>query len=271
MIQSSRIKQKTNKEPTSSTSSLKRPLPAAPWEPESSAVAVSTSESSVPRKKKSTGKKNNLLYYTAGPDYSSNYEQQDYSSYSPYNAGQTLTASGSSYAVPDKPIPQGINAESLEKIISTTIVSTVQGLRAHTFTSDSALEKARLEKEIALAEMLKVSAVNASIANHALQTRLNDETLQDQRHRSQTEFNLRIAQEKAQFAFDLDHQAKLNDFKIADTAATNENERKLKFHNFQTNSQVKLMETTSTCNRNQAIFNKFGNVGAEEEADEDDE
>ena len=39
-----------------------------------------------------------------------------------------------------------------------------------------------------------------------------------------------------------------------------------------TNSQVTLMETTSTCNRNQAIFNQFGpNSKDEEDASEEDE
>lgn len=213
--------------------------------------------------------KNDMLDFndfSCWPDYS-NYDPQDYSNYQSYDANRISAPCRSFSSARD--MPAGIDANVMEKIINTTVTSVVQGyalLDSQKSSSTMAeYDKMRLEKEAALADMAKTSSMNAQITAHEMQLKRHDESLQDQRRRTQAEHTWQMEKEKTQFQFDLAHQAKLNEFKIADTAATNDNERRLKFHNFQTNSQVKLMETTSFCNRNQSIFNQFGNVEAEEE------
>ena len=133
-------------------------------------------------------------------------------------------------------------------------------------------ERVRLEKESALADMVKASVVSHTIMNTEMQVRLSNESLQDVRIRTQGEYDLRMYEKKREIDIRLNNQESTNSFNLSDQALTNENERKMKMMKANTNSQVTLMETTSTCNRNQAIFNQFGpNDKDEEEEEEEDE
>ena len=131
-----------------------------------------------------------------------------------------------------------------------TLLDTQKGVNKQV----SEIDKLILERETALADLAKTTALNASIASHELSTRLNLETLQDQRKRTQNETDLEIRKRN----IELDHLEAMNKFKVRDAEANSDHVRKIDIVKLTTNSQISLMETTSICNRNQSIFNNYG-------------
>ena len=307
MLQSSRQKIKRTDATTfaSAISELARPIPLAPWESsavtidstaELTAVKASTPKSNRGKKKnelkstpagsrksnsssKKKSKSSNMLEYDSNPWAQDHlhYEPIDYSNnFQSYDVDRTLATSSSrnTISVPDT---SHLKVD-VEKLVSTTVTSTLNGfmeLQKRSSTTEFenyrlANEKARLDKETALADLVKERVVASAITSTEMQTRLTNESLQDIRIRTQGEYEQRMYIQRREADIRLNDMENTNNFKLAQQALTNENERKLKVSNSNTEQQVKLMETTSNCNRNQAIFNQFGINNEDEESEKDE-
>lgn len=106
------------------------------------------------------------------------------------------------------------------------------------------ISKTRLEKEAELVNLTSSLAVSSTI-----------ERVQDERKRMQIENEIHTRKELIQ----LDHLEAMNKAKVREFEAASAHARQMEMVKLTTSSQIGLMETTSNCNRGQAIFNSFGN------------